>query len=210
MKFDAATLSITQVDELIDQSGFDAIKSCSYQYEVYSSYTALMVASLRGLYDVARHILKKASEIGGEELKAILDQQDANGQSSLLLGSTKGHCIVVKLLLRGGAWIDQQDDEGQSALMLSSGAGHNDTTTLLLEKKAQVDLQDRKGYSALMHAVKNGQYDTAKQLLDNGADIDQQSRRFETALSIAFDTEWNKSLVCLLQERVSEVCIAKQ
>ena len=183
MRYNPFDLSIRQVDELIRQSRREALKTYCYDLDS-KSYTALMIASLRAQSAVATYILDRASEVGRRFLGEILNQRDNNGQSSLLLASTKGHCTLVDLLLKRGALIDQQDGEGQSALMLSSGAGHEDTTTLLLEKKAQVDLQDQKGYSALMHAVKNAQCKTTKLLLDNGADIDQQSMAFECVLSI--------------------------
>ena len=160
-----------------------------------------MIASLRGQSAVVKYILNAADKVGRWE---ILDQQDTiNGQSSLLLASTQGHCKLVELFLKKGALIDQQDKQGQSALMLSSGAGHEAITALLLEQKAQVDLQDQKGYSALMHAVKNAQCKTTKLLLDNGADIDQQSMAFECALSIAYTIEDNISNLINLLKGVS-------
>lgn len=162
-----------------------------------------MVASLRGLCDVARHVLKRAAEVNSEEVKSLLDQQDDNGQSSLMFASVKGHRRVAELLLKRGAEVDQQDDEGRSALMLASSEGHVGVTELLLKKRAQINLQDNQGLSALMHATKNMQSDTAKLLLQGGADVDQQSRHWESALSIAFNLKkWNSALITLLQEGI--------
>ena len=55
--------------------------------------------------------------------------------------SWKGHCKVVKLLLKKGARVDLQDGDGLSALMHASREGHCEVVQLLLKKGAQVDLR---------------------------------------------------------------------
>lgn len=206
-------LSSTLIKEMIKQHGAKVIQNCCYEYEQYKDCSALMVASLRGLYDetslIIRGVYNSTRDQEVSVYYGMLNQQDGNGQSSLMFASLKGHGAVAELLLKQGAWVDQQDKNGKSALMLASSNGKTDTAKVLLEKGADIDLQDEKGLSALMHACKNIQSNTAKLLIDKGADVDQQSKDWESAMSLALrhlqSESENKELIRRQSELISSL-----
>ena len=138
-----------------------------------SAVPALINASQKGQFDVAKHLLENG---------VAVDSQNSDGQSALISASKAGHHNFAKFLLDNGAKVDLQDCHGHSALMDASKGGHRELASLLLEKNALVDLQDETGSSALMGACCNGHVNVAKLMLDKGAMVDLRANDGHTAL----------------------------
>ena len=136
-----------------------------------------------------------------------INQQDAEGNTALLLASERGHTATVQLLLNSCARVarfDMQIDSGQSALMAASQNGHTEVAKLLLDHHAQVDMHDNDGWSALIWASHNGHTEVVKLLLDHHAQVDMQIDNGRFAL-MAASQNGHREVVTLLLDYHAQV-----
>ena len=64
---------------------------------------------------------------------AIVNAQDGNGTTPLMLAAQRGHIGVCSLLLAEGADIEIQDSSGKSALSYAEAKNHTDIVHLLVD-----------------------------------------------------------------------------
>ena len=107
-----------------------------------------MAASYKGCKDVVRLLL---------DYGAVLNLQQQDGSTSLLMASTWGHWEVVKILLDHGAEINMTNINGFTALLKASYCGHKDVVQVLLDHGDDVNAtRHYDGSTALMLASSNG------------------------------------------------------
>jgi ankyrin repeat protein len=114
---------------------------------------------------------------------AMVDAQDRNLWTPLMLASMRGFEDIARLLLaRGGARQELHDVHGRAALHWAAWKGHAGVVELLCEApRAQVDARCT-GRTPLIIACESGHEGAARALLARGARQELQDRHDETAL----------------------------
>ncbi|HDY89755.1 MAG TPA: ankyrin repeat domain-containing protein [bacterium] len=107
---------------------------------VLQGKTALIFASVKGLDDIAKLLLKH---------NAKTDLRDGDGTTALMWASENRNDKMVELLLEHDAKPNLQDNEGNTALMEASSQGYKNIVKLLLKYNAKTDLRDKDGKTAL-------------------------------------------------------------
>lgn len=113
---------------------------------------------------------------------ALVDAEDATGQTPLLLAVGRGHLSIVRFLLENGADLMHQNRRGQSCLHRAVNRGNMELVEFLVstsEKnnaknkaahRAWMDLRDKHGDSALFYASMDNNEEIGRYLLRHGAD----------------------------------------
>ena len=104
-----------------------------------------MSTAQKGYYETIKLLLNYCPDINTN----LLNAEDNNGFTALMLAARSGHPEIVKLLLERGA----NDDKGKSAMLLATMRGHLDIVQLLLDHHADINLSDDNGYTTLSLAV---------------------------------------------------------
>ena len=100
---------------------------------------------------------------------AMIDIQNKNKRTALMLACLNKDTNTVRLLLSYGASVNLQDKRQRSALMYASQLGDKTSVRLLLECGADADMLDRRGHTALNLAHMNGNESVAAILLKHKA-----------------------------------------
>ena len=111
--------------------------------------TALHEACLHGDADICKRLILARSNI---------DTQELEGDTPLILATTRGYVDIVKLLLRSKCRVDLYNDTGRTALIEAAERNHCDVLQLLLHcglPNIDVNHQDVDGDSALIVACSN-------------------------------------------------------
>ena len=104
---------------------------------------------------------------------ADVDATGNDGVTALLLASRRGHSLVVKALLDGGADPNLANSIGQRPLHfapLTIGEASEEITIDLLTAGAEIDATDGSGDTPLNWAVFVGNIGVTRVLVDQGAD----------------------------------------
>ena len=116
---------------------------------------------------------------------AMIDIQNINKRTALMLACMNQDANTVRLLLSHGASVNLQDTNWRSALMFASEVGDQKSVRLLLECGAEIDMLDTKGYTALMLACMNKHDSVADILVEYKADTSLKSHEGKTVFDIA-------------------------
>ena len=171
-----------------------------------SSPSALHVASILGLNDIAKLLLDRGATTQAKDedgwtplhygaynghldiTRLLLDYED-KCDSKDNYASTPLHCAahngrleVTKLLLERGAPVDSRDDEGWTALQIASYHGHLDVVRLLVDQEKSVENERCYRWTALHCAAGNGQLEVVRLLLDRKASINERDEQGWAAL----------------------------
>jgi len=68
----------------------------------------------------------------------LIDLQDKDGESALILAAANGHSACVTALIEAKADVNLPAENGGSALMFAAANGHSPCVTALIEGKASV------------------------------------------------------------------------
>ena len=155
--------------------------------------TALHWASAQGS---ARAV---AALLGADASGAMVDAQDSNYNTPLVLASSHGHEGAVRALLARGARQDVRNFlDGGTALHTAASNGHAGVVELLCAAPgAQVDAADDSGCTPLIDASMGGHEGAVRALLAHGARQELQDRNGRTAMHVA-STEGHAGVVGLL------------
>jgi len=114
---------------------------------------------------------------GNEKLAKILiglgidiNSPDSEGDTPLMVATTRGQTEIAKLLIDNGAEIDKQDNEGRTLLALAAKYGHDETAKLFIDNGANINQPDNNGMTPLAIAAASSHYEVAKLLIANGAE----------------------------------------
>lgn len=163
-----------------------------------------MSTAQKGYYETIKLLLNYCPDINTN----LLNAEDNNGFTALMLAARSGHPEIVKLLLERGA----NDDKGKSAMLLATMRGHLDIVQLLLDHHADINLSDDNGYTTLSLAVECENLDMLTLLYERGAHINTPSSVRDsddgwTALFFAIETG-NLDIIRFLLERSAKVNVA--
>lgn len=160
-----------------------------------------MAKSRNVLLESAQHgNVTKVKEIISVE-KHLVNCQDSDLRTPLLLAAWNNHLEIVKYLIEQGAEVDKAAYDKMTPLMAAASYGWGETVSWLLEHKANIDNVSRSGKTALIYAAlgdpdteKAVRYDDCvKRLIRSGANLNIRDRDGKTAImharsnSITFD-----------------------
>ena len=157
-----------------------------------NGWTALMISSANGHYQVVELLLKQ---------QADPNIQLHDGRTALYLASENGHYQVVELLLRQTVDLNIQDEIGATALMIASQKGHYQVVELLLKEQVNPNIQLPNGGTALYLASQEGHYQVVELLLKEQTDTNIQDQTGATALMIASQNGHYQVVALLLKEQ---------
>lgn len=145
----------------------------------------LINAASKGEIDIIKHIKEKGD----------VNLQDKNGYTALMAASEKGHCKIVRELIRVGADVNIIGRNGKTAAMLAFQNSHADCLGQLIKEGAHLRINNMKelksligitkhmnqhihGYLdyhvPLVNAALRGEIDEVKKLIGEGADINEK------------------------------------
>ncbi|CAK9293553.1 unnamed protein product [Gordionus sp. m RMFG-2023] len=120
------------------------------------------------------------------KLLNIVNQEDINSWTPLLVASESGNIEIVKLLLQNHARVDIFDEQGKAALHLACENGHSDVVDELMANKAYVNIKSKLGITPLHLAALNGYDQLCATLIKKyGASIMSFSLNKKTPLHLA-------------------------
>ncbi len=114
------------------------------------SFTALIIASLRGHTEVVRRLLA-VDDIN-------VNTQDGWGETALILASARGRTEIVRMLLDAGADITLTNKKGKTALDLAREKGTTEIVKLLkniITDKAEIEKVVAAEWQELPREVRN-------------------------------------------------------
>eukprot|EP00919_Chromeraceae_sp_WS-2016_P078253 GHVR01185308.1.p1 GENE.GHVR01185308.1~~GHVR01185308.1.p1 ORF type:complete len:144 (+),score=6.42 GHVR01185308.1:273-704(+) len=92
--------------------------------------TPLILASRKGLTDIARLLIDKGADV---------NVQDKDEDTPLILATNKGLTDIVRLLIDKGADVNVQAKDEDTPLILASRKGLTDIARFLIDKGAEVN-----------------------------------------------------------------------
>jgi ankyrin repeat protein len=156
-------LSLGADKKIRNNYGFTAL-----QYAVDSSINSKKIAALEAMLD------------NGAD---IIEETDAEGNTSLITACISQHRPTVNCLLKHHAKINTQNNAGKAAIhFMASQAGQAQILADLLDKKANIELMDNEGNTALILACQANDTGSAKLLLERGANAKAINRYGVSAL----------------------------
>ena len=108
-----------------------------------------MLASLHGLTDVCRQLIKRGADV------------NKPGWAPLHYAATRGHLEVMNLLLEQYAYIDAASPNGTTPLLMAARYGTPEAVKLLLQAGADPALKNSLGFNAFDFANQAQREDSA-------------------------------------------------
>ena len=99
----------------------------------------------------------------------IINIQNEDGLTALMMATDKGLSEVVELLLQNGAHPNIHSNKGWTALMCACGHGNSKVAKSLLRYNANPQLVDNDGFTATIHALCSGNKGLAYELVNDRA-----------------------------------------
>jgi len=118
-------------------------------------------------------------------LDDFINEEDENGNSSLIFAALEGKEDLVRSLVDQGAFVNHQNHNGETALYWSASQGYPSIVDLLIESGANMNISNLDGASPAHVAAANGHCEVLKKLVSNGAYINSQDEDRDTALHYA-------------------------
>lgn len=120
--------------------------------------------------------------------KAMINQVNEHGFTTLQMAAQKGYSGIVKDLLEAGADPDLRGKRNTIALSFALGNKHSICAELILNYDANPNLCDDEGFSPLHYATRSELTQSIKILIEMGADMNQMNIDGLTPLMMA---AWN-------------------
>ncbi|KAF5706047.1 heterokaryon incompatibility protein [Fusarium globosum] len=160
---------------------------CGIQPEIRdkNKRNALHLAVSYDLAEIAYHLLQ--SRESGPRV-SNLDMQDVEGRTPLLLAASKGHDVLIELMLSEGFEPNTRDAIDETPLLLASERGNFGVVEALLKHNADPNVRNTHGRTALSQAAQNGYDSLVRCLVDNSerkVELNTQDNMGQTALMLA-------------------------
>ena len=114
--------------------------------------SALMLAALKGLRDLAEKMVKKGADV------------NKTGWTPLHYAASAGQTEVISLLLENHAYVDAESPNGSTPLMMASMYGTPAAVKLLLDEGADPSLKNQQGLTAIDFAQRANRDDTVQMI----------------------------------------------
>ena len=122
----------------------------------------------------------------------IVNCQDEDGFTALIVAAKQGHVEIVKLLLNFECNVDIQEKLlGYTALIYASEYGHEEIFDLLLDHDCNVTIQSNRtegGNTAFISACRSGHYKLAIALIEAGCDTSLRDRNGACGIDLIKDS----------------------
>ncbi|ERI50429.1 hypothetical protein N878_08785 [Pseudomonas sp. EGD-AK9] len=102
----------------------------------------------------------------------VIDAQDEQGNSALLLATAGNRIEVARVLVEAGADVNLQNARQDSAYLLAGASGYLQILELTLAHGADLRSTNRFGGTALIPACERGHVETVRRLIAAGVDVD--------------------------------------
>jgi len=132
------------------------------------------------------------------------NDEDENGNSSLIFAALQGKEDLVRTLVDQGAFVNHQNHNGETALYWAASQGHEKCVDFLVENGANLNVCNLDGVSPAHVAAANGHCNIVAKLIRNGAYVNAQDDVKDSILHYAV-REGQKEVALFLVE----VCKAK-
>jgi len=132
------------------------------------------------------------------------NDEDENGNSSLIFAVLQGKEDLVRALVDQGAFVNHQNLNGETALYWASSSGLEQIVDILVENGANLNICNLDGASPAHVAASNGHCGVLRRLVQNGAYINAQDEDNDSVLHYAV-REGQREVV----EFLVRVCNAK-
>jgi len=114
-----------------------------------------------------------------------LNEEDENGNSSLIFAVISGREDLVRSLVDQGAFVNHQNHIGETALFWGASQGLEKIVDFLIENGANLNISTLDGVSPIHMAATNGHLRVLEKLVRNGAYVNFQDEDRDTALHYA-------------------------
>ncbi|XP_054762967.2 transient receptor potential cation channel subfamily A member 1-like [Lytechinus pictus] len=131
----------------------------------------------------------------------LLNDEDQDGMTPLLIACYHGHRDLVKTLLKIGADITSVNDDHRTALMLAAMNNHVETMSILIEHNCDIHALDKYKNSALHLSVDGGHIGPANLLIRAGADQSASNNEGFTPLELAIDADHGEIAAAIIKSR---------
>lgn len=211
LSFEKRNIDVKKVKELI-------LKGADVNSRNQYGYTPLMIASLRGLREIAEILIAHGAEINA---KAEL------GETALMGAAERGHLEIAEILISKGADINASDQNERTAIsaaatngkkqmvefLLAKGAnlsgkqkllnsaifgGHLELVKLIVSQGAAINGGNDPDTAPLMEAAGFGRTEIAAFLLSKGADANTKNSRSLSALMYAASKGYTETASLLI------------
>lgn len=156
---------------------FLSFNSFSYEKAKESSFTEFFNASKIGDYEKVKKLIEKNP--------AVINEQDDQGYTALIMAAYYGQEKVVDLLIKKGADVCLKDAKGNTATMGAIFKGNLKIAKRLMNTKCAIKQVNHAGQTPLMYAALFGRIEIAKYLLEKGEDPNQEDLMGFSAMSLA-------------------------
>lgn len=118
---------------------------------------------------------------------AIVDHEDHDQSTPLILACAGGHTKTAMMLLDKGANIHHEAKYGRSPITYACNWGRTATALMLLTRGSKVNHETKDGAIPLTRACANGHIETAIILIEMGANMEHRDRTSRTPLDYVVD-----------------------
>ncbi|GAA5100765.1 ankyrin repeat domain-containing protein [Chryseobacterium ginsengisoli] len=165
---------------------------------VFLSFSFLSAqGKAKSIFDVARNgTVSEVKELMKQN-PDIINQNNENGFSPLILACYRGNVEVAKFLMDNVKNVNSGSAQG-SALTASVFKNNKELTHKLLANGADANLADSNGVTPLIYAVQLQDKDLVKMLLENKANKNLSDKQGKTAFEYAIFSK-NQEIINLLK-----------
>ncbi len=128
-----------------------------------------------------------------------LNDEDADGNTALMLAAKNGNSALLKSLIQAGADINHQNSNLDTALHLAIDKMQQESVKLLLGKKIEINTTNKNDFTPLMIAIHKGHTEIVHLLITNGAAVNHTNSAGETALMRAAISAHTKNAKLLIE-----------
>ena len=163
-----------------------------------SGHTVAHWAAAHGLIELLKALIAHP--------KVVIDIEDANGDTPILLAAQNTHYDCVRLLIQAGADPSRQGTKGYNCLHWAAIKGSPDEPfQAILQKIADVNAKDEKENTPLVLAALNSRYSLMQALLDRKeCNVNAQGEEGRNALHWVSDKGHHDMVWQLLKKEASE------
>ncbi len=128
-------------------------------------------------------LISNSEKLKSSLSESILNVQNKEGKTPLMIAAENGKISTVKLLIDAGSDVNVKDTDGKTTLWQIVFNNNIDMCKLLLSYKyVDVNSKDKNGITPLMVSAINGYKEIAELLINRGADINTVDNNGRTAL----------------------------